>query len=191
MQIAGRFCRESLALARQLVELMNGRIEVKSTVGVGTQVRVTLQTHGDANPTSPAPLTVVSGTTDDSEVRGTVLYIEDNSVNLILVEQLLMRWPDVVLLQAETGKDGLAVARSAKPDLILLDMRLPDMEGIQVLLGLQQHAATRNCPVVALSASAMPEDVTAARKAGARDYWTKPLDFNHFLKEVRSILSKR
>jgi CheY-like chemotaxis protein len=127
---------------------------------------------------------------DEASLHGVVLYIEDNPVNLILVEQLLMRWPGVVLLQAENGKDGIALARSGSPDLILLDMRLPDMDGVEILEALRSHEESRHCTVVALSASAMPDDISAAKRAGATDYWTKPLDFNHFLKEVRRHLQR-
>jgi CheY-like chemotaxis protein len=90
-----------------------------------------------------------------------------NPVNWLLVEQLLVWWPDVVF--AATEKDGLAVAGSPNPDFIVPNMRPADRDGIQILLGLDQHAATRDCPVVARSASAMPETATAARKAGAPD----------------------
>jgi len=72
--------------------------------------------------------------------------------------------------------------------LILLDMRLPDMDGLDVLAVLRDDDATRLCRVIALSASAMPEEVIAARRAGASDYWTKPLDFEHFLREIRRLL---
>jgi CheY-like chemotaxis protein len=68
-------------------------------------------------------------------------------------------------------------------------MRLPDMDGIEILQALRSHEESRNRTVVALSASAMPDDINAAKRAGASDYWTKPLDFNHFLKEVRRLLS--
>ena len=121
--------------------------------------------------------------------RGVVLYIEDNAVNFMLVEHLLLRWPEVKLLHAETGKDGLWMARSETPDLILLDMRLPDMDGLEVLAELRGGKARAPCRVVALSASAMPEEVSAAEKAGALHYWTKPLDFAQFLGDMRRLLA--
>ena len=182
-----------LALTRQLVLLMHGRIDITSEAGVGTRVRVTMPSHDSVAPSSAfAPLDsppVAVG--DDSSPTGVVLYIEDNPVNLLLVEQLLLRWPGVVLAQAENGMDGIALARSAKPDLILLDMRLPDMDGLAVLAALHDEGVSTDCPVIALSASAMPDEVSAAQKAGAFDYWTKPLNFEHFLREMRRLLAPK
>ena len=181
-----------LALARQLVLLMRGRIDIRSAVGVGTRVRVTLPTNSepdDAQTTPSAPLGV--DVPDDVLPAGVVLYIEDNAVNFMLVEHLLMRWPAVTLLHAETGRNGLAILRAAPVDLVLLDMRLPDMDGLQVLREIRALNPTGSLPVVALSASAMPEEIRAAETAGARHYWTKPLDFALFLREMRRLLAAR
>jgi PAS domain S-box-containing protein len=180
-----------LALTRQLVELMGGRIDVSSELGIGTRVRVGVAAH-DGEPTSGfATLSALPGRGDanGAEPAGAVLYIEDNPVNLLLVEQLLSRWPGVEMLQAETGLDGIALARSATPDLVLLDMRLPDMDGVEVLAALRADPQTRDLRVIALSASAMPDEVDAARRAGATDYWTKPLDFEQFVRDVRRLLA--
>jgi PAS domain S-box-containing protein len=179
-----------LALTRQLVQLMHGQIDIESEVGVGTRVRVDMPSHQAAPPSDFLPLPPQPELADgaDAAPSGVVLYIEDNPVNLLLVEQLLLRWSGVVLVQAENGSDGIAMARTTRPDLILLDMRLPDMDGLAVLAALQRDEATRGCRVVALSASAMPDEVAAARQAGASDYWTKPLDFDHFLREMRRLL---
>jgi PAS domain S-box-containing protein len=182
-----------LALTRQLVELMGGAISVRSTAGEGTSVRLTLR--ADASP--PATTTTERGGASGAEPpppslpRGVVLYIEDNAVNFMLVEQLMQRWPDVTLLHAETGQEGLDMALAHPTDLILLDMRLPDFDGVETLRRLQLHPLTRGRRVVALSASAMPEDVDAARRAGALDYWTKPLDFDVFLREMKTLLNTR
>ncbi|MCX2860780.1 PAS domain S-box protein [Paucibacter sp. PLA-PC-4] len=183
-----------LALTKQLVQLMHGRLDITSEEGLGTRVRVTMPSHDSIAPSSAfSPLvTQQTAVSDESLPTGVVLYIEDNPVNLLLVEQLLLRWPGVVLAQAENGMDGIALARTVEPDLILLDMRLPDMDGVAVLAALSGEGGGVGCPVIALSASAMPDEVGAARKAGAFDYWTKPLDFEHFLREMRRLLrSKR
>ncbi|MEO8153670.1 MAG: ATP-binding protein [Rhizobacter sp.] len=179
-----------LALTRQLVELMRGQIVVQSEVDRGTTVRVTLRTNVEVD-SAAAP----QGDPTDPESagiqlpRGVVLYIEDNPVNFILVEHLLLRWPDVTLLHAENGKDGLAIARATRLDLMLLDMRLPDLDGLEVLKELRSHEATAPYRVVALSASAMPEEVEAAERAGALCYWTKPLDFDQFLADMARLLA--
>ena len=121
---------------------------------------------------------------------GTVLYIEDNAVNALLVVEVLRQWPEVKVVVAETGEDGVAQARELKPSLVLLDMRLPDMTGVQVLNRLQDDPATCGLTVVALSASAMPLDVEFAMNAGARAYWTKPFDFPAFLSNVKTLLNE-
>jgi len=118
-----------------------------------------------------------------------VLYIEDNPVNQLLVEQLLARWSAVRLVQAEDGTNGIELARSLRPDLVLLDMQLPDMDGFAVLDALRADPATRDLRVIALSASAMPELVAQAFAHGAADYWTKPLDFDRFLADMQGLLA--
>jgi CheY-like chemotaxis protein len=179
-----------LALTRQLVLLMQGRIDVVSEVEVGTRVTVCLpvgeQTHSaTTDGQTPSRDTAAPA---DADPEGTVLYIEDNPVNMMLVEQLLARWPRVLLVQAADGAAGITAASRSKPDVVLLDMQLPDMDGVAVLKRLRAADGTRDLPVVALSASAMAPDVQAALEAGADDYWTKPLDFAHFEREMRRLL---
>ncbi len=181
-----------LTLTRQLVGLMRGTIDVRSVVGIGTKVRVTLHTSTALAPAMPAPEGAQAADRPDrSPPRGVVLYIEDNLVNFMLVEHLLGRWPGVTLLHAENGTNGLAIARTTAIDLILLDMRLPDMDGLDVLRELRGRPATAQVRVVSLSASAMPEEVDAAGKAGALHYWTKPLDFAQFTQEMERLLGRR
>lgn len=123
-----------------------------------------------------------------AEPEGTVLYIEDNPVNFLLVQQLLARWGGVRLLHAESGTEGLRLVEEERVDLLLLDMQLPDMDGIAVLGRLRDVPVASRPPVVVLSASAMEDDVQRARESGAVDYWTKPLDFHQFLEGVRGHL---
>jgi len=160
-------------------------------------VRVSLPAHqaaesGDASAFMTSVRAAPAGSTEDAaSPAGVVLCIEDNPVNLLLVEQLLARWCAVRLVQAENGANGIELARSLRPDLVLLDMQLPDMDGLAVLGALRADPATRDLTVVALSASAMSESVAQARAHGAADYWTKPLDFDRFLADVRGLLAPR
>jgi CheY-like chemotaxis protein len=108
-----------------------------------------------------------------------------------LLEQLLEIWPRVTLLQAEDGTSGLAMARAGHPDVILLDMHLPDMGGLEFLAQLRSDPAIQALPVVVLSASAMPQDVVHVMEQGVVDYLTKPLDRLPFLRRVLSLLSPR
>lgn len=109
-----------------------------------------------------------------------LLYIEDNPVNTLVVEELVARRPDVELRCAEDGHEGLALATEWKPHLVLLDMQLPDMDGFAVWHQLKSHPDTAQIPCIALSANAMPEDIRAALALGFADYWTKPIDFQKF-----------
>ncbi len=120
-----------------------------------------------------------------------VLYVEDNPVNLQLVRELLGMRPAVRLRTAETGQAGIAAARAEVPDLLLLDLQLPDMHGLQVMRALRELPALARCRIVALSADAMPEHVSQAMAAGFDDYWTKPIQFDRFLAGIDRLASER
>jgi len=184
-----------LALTRQLVRLLHGRLEVDSEAGLGTHVRLWLPAS-DSPPTDPPAPSATLVITDRADAApstppaGTVLYVEDNPVNAMLVKQLLARWVDVRFVLAEDGHSGVAQARALLPDLVLLDMQLPDINGEEVLQQLRSQPATRHLRIIALSANAMAEDVERARQFGANDYWTKPINPARFLAEVRALLGR-
>lgn len=148
-----------LAIVKALVERMQGRVEVRSQPGVGSVFEVRL-------PKARLPLNPDAG----------VLYIEDNPVNALLMSQLFSRRPDIRLLLAEDGTRGLTLARQDRPALVLLDMQLPDMDGLSVLQALRADPQTADIPCIAVSANAVPEDMARALAAGLSAYWTKPLD---------------
>ena len=107
-----------------------------------------------------------------------VLYIEDEPVNALLMQAMFDTLPDARtrLLLASNGAEGLMEAMSEQPQLILLDMNLPDMDGLSVLHALRSDPETAHIPVIAVSADALPEQILRAREAGCQDYWTKPLN---------------
>lgn len=109
-------------------------------------------------------------------------------MNALVVVELLRRWPQVHVTVANDGQTGLTVARAQQPDLILLDMHLPDLNGLQVLRRLRDDEATRHLRVAALSAGGTPVEVASALAAGAARYWTKPIDFGPFLAGLRELL---
>lgn len=170
-----------LVLSRELLQLMGGDILVRSRPGEGSCVSLLLPLaecqHGSAA-SVPRPEAQVLPL--GAELRGSVLCVEDNEVNMLLVEQLLRQWPGLQMLKAVDGREALALAREHRPSLVLLDMCLPDMDGLQVLQALRADPLTRELPVVVLSADAALQDQQRARQAGALDYWTKPLDFQQF-----------
>ena len=119
----------------------------------------------------------------------TVLYIEDNEVNQLLMEGMLAQRPGIRLLMAELPLPGLSLAAQERPDLVLLDIQLPGIDGFEVLKRLRADAATRSIPVVAVSANAMPADRQQAADAGFVDYITKPIDLPLLLATVDRLLA--
>lgn len=118
---------------------------------------------------------------------GRLLYIEDNPVNRLVVEELVAMRPKLRLECAETGTEGVARAIALRPRLILLDMQLPDFDGYEVLSRLRAHPATTDIAVIALTADASSEDSQRALRAGFKAYWTKPIDFAAFLAGIDAI----
>lgn len=119
-----------------------------------------------------------------------VLYIEDNPANLRLVTQLLSHLANLRMLSALEPVEGLELAREHEPDLILLDINLPGMDGYAVLKHLRENEKTRETPVIAISANAMPRDIEKGMKAGFDEYITKPIDVAGLLKTVAQRLSE-
>ncbi len=180
-----------LALSKHLIEEMGGRIGVRSAPGEGSTFWLQLPRHRGPVRPGLAPLLPLLGAgpkeepaaeraVSDAPAGCTVLCIEDNVSNLRLIEHLFAHLSHVQLLTAPSGLEGLALARRYQPDLILLDLHLPDLPGWEVLSQLQAGAGTRQVPVVAVSADATPDTVERLIKAGARAYLTKPLNIENF-----------
>jgi len=126
-----------------------------------------------------------------SNSGGTVLYIEDNSSNLRLMEHIMANRPQTRLLAAMQGQLGFELAQEHRPDLILLDLHLPDIRGDEVLRLLHHDPRTRSIPVVMVSADATPGQIERLLAAGATDYLTKPLDVRKFLQLLDRLLDRR
>ncbi|MBV9470624.1 MAG: PAS domain S-box protein [Abitibacteriaceae bacterium] len=181
-----------LALSKGLVEAMGGQIGVESTVGQGSTFWVELpmvesplerQKWLRGEDLLPAPPTLT-----EASARWTVLYIEDNLSNLRLMEYVLSERPEIKLLSAMQGRVGLDLACQHRPDLILLDLHLPDILGDEVLRRLQVTPETKNIPVVMVSADATHHEIARLLDAGAKDYLTKPLDVRRCLQIMEETL---
>jgi CheY-like chemotaxis protein len=164
-----------LALARGLAEAMGGSLGVESRVDEGTTFWIELAMSAAAEPRHVAASEAAARDTT-AETTGVVLYIEDNASNVRLMQRVFQRRPGVRLVHAPNGGDGLERAQQERPDLIFLDMHLPDMSGEDVLHRLWQDSALRQIPVVVLSADATPVHVRRLKAAGAVEYLTKPLE---------------
>jgi CheY-like chemotaxis protein len=117
-----------------------------------------------------------------------VLYVEDNPANLALVEQLLGRCADIHLMSARTGNLGVEIARASKPEVILMDINLPGLSGLDALKILRADPITAHIPIVALSANAIPRDIKKGLDAGFFRYLTKPIKVNEFMDTLREAL---
>jgi PAS domain S-box-containing protein len=172
-----------LALTKHLMEAMGGTVGVTSEIGRGTTFWLDLPV-AEAPAAPPAAQAAAAPPDDGAPVRTeprSVLYIEDNPSNIQLVEAILRHRPEVTLLVAQQGSLGLDLARERQPDLVLLDLNLPDVSGDEVLRRLRSDPRTRDLTIVILSADATPGQVARLRSAGADGYLAKPFDIQHFL----------
>ncbi len=179
-----------LVVTKRLVELMGGAIGVDSTDGAGSVFWIELittaapQLAGEGNEVAAvAPPLLPHGARSR-----TLLYVEDNPANLRLVEELIARRPDLHLLTAVTGTLGIERARASQPEMILMDIHLPDISGIEAMTILRDDPATAHIPIVALSANAMAPDIRKGLQAGFFRYLTKPIKVNEFMDTVRMAL---
>jgi PAS domain S-box-containing protein len=179
-----------LVVTKRLAELMGGTLGVESTAGVGSVFWCELISCA-------APQLVVesgeAATLDGPPVatgarRHTLLYVEDNQANMKLVEQLIDRRPDLRLLTAVNGTLGIEIARTAQPTIILMDINLPGISGVEALKILRVDPSTAHIPVVALSANAMPRDIEKGLQAGFFRYLTKPIKINEFMQTLDAAL---
>jgi CheY-like chemotaxis protein len=179
-----------LTLSKGLVEAMHGTMGVESNRGQGSTfwvelplidmvIEAAVETHktGASNKEKPAN-------------SGTVLYVEDNSANLRLIERIFKFRPGLKLLSTMLGRLGIDLAREHHPDAILLDLHLPDIQGDEVLRQLQDDPATRDIPVIVLSADATSHHVESLRANGARHYLVKPIHVQDLLDLLDETLSK-
>jgi PAS domain S-box-containing protein len=174
-----------LALSRRLAEAMDGELVLENTSPEGSVFRLDLRVV--SNPLdrlATSSSTIVDQTASD-ESCATILYIEDNPTNLSLVETFLEAQPGWRTISAQRGRAGIEMAKDQRPDLVLLDLHLPDMQGEDVLRQLRSDERTASIPVVVISADATPGAIRRLLAAGADAYLTKPIDLDDFLVTIR------
>ncbi len=179
-----------LVITRQLVSAMGGELHVWSEIGVGSGFRVTLPRARNrrAKCAETLPLDIPSRWFTGEHFN--VLYIEDDEVNLVLMDQLFASQPEWDLRIAMSGSTGLMEAFRQRPHLILLDMNLPDIDGQEVFRRLRHDKRTCDIPVVAVSADAMPRSARRLRSQGFEDYWTKPLNLSSVVSKLKVLCAR-
>jgi CheY-like chemotaxis protein len=179
-----------LVVTKRLVEQMGGTIGVNSTVGVGSEfwLELSLTTAPELVIEELEHAALARPQEPDGTPLRTVLYVEDNPANLNLVEQLVERRPDLRMLSAADGNLGIEFARTYLPEVILMDINLPGINGLDAMKILRADPLTAHIPIIALSANAMPNDIEKALRAGFFDYLTKPIKVNLFMSTLDEAL---
>ncbi len=179
-----------LTISKKLIELMGGKIGVKSILNIGTTFYITLPKALKEKETTKEELDKSINNTSKKiyKEKKTLLYIEDNFSNLKLVKRILDLRPNIDLIFAIQGEDGIKLALSHKPDLILLDINLPKMNGYEVLKKLKEYENLREIPIVAVSANVMEDNVRRIKKAGFSNFLKKPLNVKEFLQLLDNYL---
>ena len=181
-----------LVVTKQLIELMGGAVGVESTVGVGSEFWIELNVDempqlAAGNPPPPPAELAPQGW--ENMTPRTLLYVEDNPANLMLVEQIIADHPQLHMLSARDGNQGIALARTHLPDVILMDINLPGISGLDALKVLHDDPTTARIPIIALSANALPCDIKKGLAAGFFNYLTKPIKVNAFTKALDQALA--
>jgi CheY-like chemotaxis protein len=181
-----------LVIARGLARAMGGDIDALSEPGRGSCFNLRMMAAaGTTGGRTPATDPLADTELTDGTGGRIVLYIEDEPLNVLLMEEVFRTQPGWTLHVAHDGGSGVELAAQVRPDLTLIDMNLPDMNGLEVLRRLRAQPATAELLCVALSADALNEQIAAALAAGFDDYWTKPIDLNRLIEEVRRVIDAR
>jgi|GEM_PF-2097012 len=179
-----------LTITKRLVDLMGGEISVKSELGTGTTflLRFPLAAKPlDSIEETETQLTEKPNKQEETRKK-IVLYVEDDRVNKVLMQSILDYYPNLTMMTAENAEDGLEIAQTQTPDLILMDIQMPGMDGFEAMQRLKEMKETSHIPVIAVTAEAMVEDLVKGKEVGFLEYVTKPIQVGKFKKLIEQIL---
>ena len=177
-----------LVISKRLAELMGGSLRARSVAGEGSSFILALPAVSEPRSRRPDDNSLSTSSADYH--RRIVHYVEDNETNVEVMRGILAQRPQVVMDVSVTGLDGLAAIRARRPDVILLDMHLPDISGLELLRHLKSDPATASIPVVVVSADALMSQIEASREAGALHYLTKPVSVAELLAVMDEVLDQ-
>lgn len=183
-----------LAITKRFVDMLGGRLSYDSVVGRGTTfwVDMPISKRGAAlNELGDAAASDTATGDREKDIVGTVLYIEDDLANLKLMQEIFNVMSNIKLVSCRDAEQGLELARAHRPDVVLMDINLPGIGGFGALAAMQDDPGLRDIPVVAVSASAMPNEIRKGREAGFHDYLTKPVDVRETLRVVDDLIHRR
>ena len=188
-----------LLISKQIVERLGGSIGFKSSEGEGSTFWIDVPYSEEAAPTgedetvseNPGQTGTEGNNEDKDRAVQTVLYVEDNPANTQLMEAIMAQFDGVRLLTAPDAETGLGIAKTESPDLILMDINLPGMSGIEALNRLLEDERTHDIPVIAITAAVMPKEVEAGKQAGFHDYIAKPINVAEFTRSIGEVLNKK
>lgn len=179
-----------LVICKRVTEAMDGRIGFESTYGTGSKFWIELpRSHGHVK-IAITPHHADLAAADPSAKERTLLYVEDNATNVKLMESIIKLLPNLCLITAHNAELGLQLACTHHPDLVIMDIGLPGMNGYEALYQLNAMEETRHIPVIALSANAMEGDIAQGKASGFFDYITKPIEINPLIKAIQSALNR-
>jgi len=180
-----------LTITKTLVEYMGGSIGIESKEGKGSKFCVSFKrANAPVSGVTETKYLPVEKHPEKMAERKTMLYVEDDYANLTLVKNILRRRPNVKLITALDAETGIELVRTEHPDLILMDINLPKMDGYEALKELKSNDATKRIPAIAISADAMPNSIKKGKAAGFLEYITKPLNVNNFLDVIDNIFKE-
>ena len=175
-----------LAISKRLAELMAGSVGFHSVPARGSEFWIEMPVPTKAHTPETLPVSAEAAPRLDGARRGLILYVEDNPANMAFMRDLLEAFEGIELATAPTAEIGVEIARARRPDVVLMDINLPGMSGLDALRALHDHSETRDLPVIALTAAASERDRQRGEQAGFHRYLTKPVN----VAELESVLEE-